>query len=459
MKSLLFSTVLTILLASVQVPAAVLTVTTLADTDDSVCDSQCSLREAVERAAPADTIIFARDLRGGTIQLSKTLVIQRRLTIDGPNRRRITLKGDNTFRIIETRTDGTSSMVISIDGLIIRDGQAINADGGGFYVGGGAVLNLTNVGILDNSARRGGGIYMAGGTLYLIDSAVAGNTADGENGGGGIDIYRTIVRIMNSTISGNRSTSAVDGAGGVRLTDSQGWYIIGTTIAFNSSNGSDRTSAGGLVALNGIPGPLHNTILAKNTGANPDYYGRGGASYSLIGATDQIAHGLSGNIVGSIDNPVDPHLGALAENGGGLPTHALLPGSLAIDSGINGESIDRTGQPLKIDQRGFNRLVNSTVDRGAYEFNAPQFTTTSTITGQVIDAGGRGVSGARIILRDGDGALRSIVQTNPFGFYRLTQIAPGATYALDCVGKRNSFSAKSLLVEETVEYLDFQAVN
>src|SRR5215213_6910318 len=102
MKSLFFSTVLMILLASIRLPAAVLTVTTLADTDDSVCDAQCSLREAVATAAAADTIIFARDLRGGTIQLSKTLLIQRRLTIDGPNKRRITLKGDNTFRIIET---------------------------------------------------------------------------------------------------------------------------------------------------------------------------------------------------------------------------------------------------------------------------------------------------------------------------------------------------------------------
>jgi CSLREA domain-containing protein len=457
MKSLLLSTVLTILLASIRLPAAVITVTTLADTDDSVCDAQCSLREAVETAAPADTIIFARDLRGGTIQLSKTLLIQRRLTIDGPNKRRITLKGDNTFRIIETLTDGTSGMVISIDGLIIRDGQAVNGDGGAIYVNGSSVLNLTNVGIINNTARRGGAVYMAGGTLYLIDSTVAGNTATGEGTAGGIDIFRTIVRIMNSTISGNQSTATDDGTGGIRLTDSQGWYIIGSTIAFNSTTGTSVISAGGLSALNGIPGPMQNTILAKNTGINPDYYGRGGASYSLIGATDRIANGLSGNIVGSIENPVDPHLGVLAENGGGLPTHALLPGSLAIDSGNNNQSIDRSGQPLTIDQRGFNRIVNSTVDRGAYEFNAPPAIRSSTITGQVIGQGGRGVSGALMQLRDAGGALKFAV-TNPFGFYRFVNVEANQFYTIECLDKRNIFQNQQVLVEEAVEYLNFQAV-
>jgi len=60
---------------------------------------------------------------------------------------------------------------------------------------------------------------------------------------------------------------------------------------------------------------------------------------------------------------------------------------------------------------------------------------------------------------NGGGDAVRIVQTNPFGFYRLTNVAPDAAYTIDCDGKRNIFSAKNILVEESVEYLNFQAVN
>ncbi len=55
-------------------------------------------------------------------------------------------------------------------------------------------------------------------------------------------------------------------------------------------------------------------------------------------------------------------LGPLADNGGPTLTHALLPGSPAIDAG------DNTDAP-EWDQRGpgFPRIVNGTIDIGAFE--------------------------------------------------------------------------------------------
>jgi CSLREA domain-containing protein len=447
MKFLLISTFFIILFLTFNSSAAVLTVTTLADTDDLVCDSHCSLREALYASVGGDTIIFARELRGGTIQLTESLVIQRRITIDGPNKRRITLKGDNTFRILEAHG------VVSIDGLIIRDGNTDSGDGGGINSGG--LLNLTNIAILNCTAQRGGAIYMLGGTLFLADSTIANNTATGDTlTAGGIDTYTGTVNIINSTISGNRLTSTADGAGGILITNPRSWFIRQSTIAYNSSNGTSGRSAGGLVALNGFAGPVNNSILAKNTGLNPDFYGQSGGTYNIVGISDRFPGET--NIVGALDNPVDPQIAPLAENNGGLPTHALLPNSSAIDSGSNNQALDRRGQPLIIDQRGYTRIINSTVDRGAFEFNSQSFLANSTITGQVTTASGRGVSGARIILRDEKGETR-FAMTNSFGFYRFTDVPANSSFSIECLDKRYSFSAQNVLIEEAVEYVFFRA--
>lgn len=298
------------------VSAAVLTVTTLADTDDAVCDSQCSLREAIDAAANGDTIIFAREIRGGTIQLTRTLepAVGKFVKIDGPNRRRITLRGDNKFRVIESHGN------LWIDGLIIRDGNAVDKDGGGILATG--ILNLTNVAIINNTARRGGGIFITGGTLFLADSLLAGNTAEGDSSAGGIDAsFGTSLRINNSTISGNRSLSTIDGVGGLRLNVVDSCSIVSSTIAFNTSDGTSTTSAGGIAASSSTAflGPVANTILAKNSALNnPDHFRGFGARNSLIGIaspTSGLVNGVNGNIVGSASAPADPVLGPLFDNG------------------------------------------------------------------------------------------------------------------------------------------------
>ncbi|MCA9054714.1 MAG: hypothetical protein KDA75_12805, partial [Planctomycetaceae bacterium] len=72
-------------------------------------------------------------------------------------------------------------------------------------------------------------------------------------------------------------------------------------------------------------------------------------------------------------------LGPLADNGGPTLTHALLPGSFALDWGDTNLAVDVTNgnAPLTVDQRGapFYRVFGRTVDIGAFEHQP--FRTTS----------------------------------------------------------------------------------
>ena len=56
-----------------------------------------------------------------------------------------------------------------------------------------------------------------------------------------------------------------------------------------------------------------------------------------IGAGEGVSGFVATDIVGTGDSPIDPRLAPLADNGGRTLTHALLPGSLAIDAGVTGE--------------------------------------------------------------------------------------------------------------------------
>ena len=122
-----------LLLGSQQVKTAqaatitVITVDTLVDENDHSCsEGDCSLRDAIETAAPEDTIEF--DV-SGTITLGGTeLNFNKNLTIIGPGARSLTISGANTSRIFSIG----SSATVTISGLTITNGKkAAGLDSGG----------------------------------------------------------------------------------------------------------------------------------------------------------------------------------------------------------------------------------------------------------------------------------------------------------------------------------------
>jgi hypothetical protein len=223
-----------------------------------------------------------------------------------------------------------------------------NSAYGGIH--GGFDVTVTNSTISGNSAAvSGGGIY---GASSIVNSTISGNSA-ADTGGG---IYGAS-SIVNSTISGN---SAETSGGGIY--NNSGLHLENSTIAGNSAG-----SGGGI--YNGLPSQLQisNTIL--NAGASGENIFNDGGTVTSEGYNLSSDDG-GGYLNGPGDQiNTDPLLGPLQDNGGPTLTHALLPGSPAIDAG------DPNFSPPPInDQRGchFDRVFNGRIDIGSFETQPPR---------------------------------------------------------------------------------------
>ena len=91
-----------------------------------------------------------------------------------------------------------------------------------------------------------------------------------------------------------------------------------------------------------------------------------GLAPAPVGAPD-----INGNLIGtpSVSSTIiNPLLGPLADNGGPTFTHALLPGSPAVDAG-SPVAVAGVGGVPEFDQRGapWSRVVGGRIDMGAVE--------------------------------------------------------------------------------------------
>jgi hypothetical protein len=208
------------------------------------------------------------------------------------------------------------------------------------YYGDGLFLSLVDCWLKNNTAATSGGGLATGGLnehVTLIGTTISGNTASGKwasNGGGGAFIYGGSLTMQNCTVSGN---TAVRDGGGIFITPN-----TLCEIDFVTATGNTAARGGGL-SLQGAVGAINNTIVCGNTAT---------ADNNVFGAipTPGGAHNLINQ---------DAMLGALADNGGPTPTHALLTGSPAINGGVAGTAT--------YDQRGVPRDQGNAPDIGAYE--------------------------------------------------------------------------------------------
>src|SRR5262249_25256450 len=182
--------------------------------------------------------------------------------------------------------------------------------------------------------------------------------------------------VETCTISGN-SCRFVGGGIGVRGTTAA---IRNSTIAFNTVASDDSGSGGGIFVQRAVDAPsaltLQGTIVAENkrgaAGLRDDIFGTVAASANnlvgdgtgLLGTAVEGMGGTNGNLIGTAADPINPLLAPLADNGGPTRTHALLPGSPAINAGFNFAG-------SATDQRGALRTAGGGTDIGAFEVQLP----------------------------------------------------------------------------------------
>lgn len=272
-------------------------------------------------------------------------------------------------------------------------GDGGSAFGGGLSLGyeGFGELNLVRSTLYLNSAS--GGDAGVGGSRGLSPTSNGSFGPDGDPGdafgGGGFITGSARFVPVNSTISSNSVTSgnlqggyggavaggglAYDGEEGEEGRDSSfeppsfsdgvefsgNYTIYNSTIAYNQLNASGFEAAGGGVAIlarDDVSIELLSTIVSENTGA-------------ISSASDDVGNGefgLSSSWVGTEETAPLLLDATIAFNDGPTQTHALEPGSPAINAGT-----DQIG--LATDQRGtgFPRTIGLETDIGAYEVDLP----------------------------------------------------------------------------------------
>lgn len=386
-------------------------VTKRQDTNDGVCNADCSLREAILAAAanPGSdqinvgtgtfvlTIPGADEDEGATGDLdikgvSVTITGQGPgITIidaTGLGDRAIDVRVDASTVTLEalTVTGGnclsngggihTFQGLLVLDNVIVRDNHAAES-GGGIYsyageliVQGGSVIRnnscstlwygggifcmngtLTDSTVSANLAGAGGGIASpsGGGSITVSGSTIAHNRTEGFDGGG-IYTEGATISVSNSTLTDNysgRQAGAIYAA-----TPTVSVTLDGVTVSGNSSS-----SGNSLVVYNSATMIFTNTIISGNcsTFSGGVFSSTGGNIESPGNTCELIGPGDDVNVVNTLLSPLGSY---------GGPTRTLFPltGSPVLDDGLN-------AQCLGVDQRGELR-TDGACDVGAVERQA-----------------------------------------------------------------------------------------
>lgn len=339
------------------------------------------------------------------------------------------ISGTNSSNIVRmVQVDGSTVL----DGFTITGGQAHIGfgDGGGLWCDGqgpGGVCNpvLSHLLFSGNTANYGGAVFNYGYNVgdsspTITDVTFVGNHADQEGGaifnygflGASSPTLNRVTFESNDALNGGAMGNLVGSSGTSspvinnatffdNLATGNGGAVYNRALnsgavvspEFTNVTFSQNSAAHGGAMYNfgesgGSSTPvLVNTILwGDSAGTGPEIENNASTSSLSYSVVEGGCGAITGASCGAGMLSTDPHLGALANNGGETKTMALLAGSSAIETGQN------SGAPAK-DQRGHNRPLDSdgngtaTVEIGAFEVDAKAtFRSTGSLDGWLLES-------------------------------------------------------------------------
>jgi CSLREA domain-containing protein len=238
--------------------------------------------------------------------------------------------------------------------------------GGGIYTNNFSDVTLSDTTIRDNAARYGGGLCSVWESTTTLDGCTVSGNIAGYSGGGIYGGTGATLALTNTTVSDN---SAYEHGGGIHNYMDSAATLTFVTVTDNTADVDNDGSGdgGGLYNLGTFT--MTNTIVAVNEdkgGEDRDCSGTFvSGDYNLLGIGDSAGCTFTPqphDQVGTAASPIDPLLGLLRDNGGDTLTHALLPGSQAINGGSCVVGVET-------DQRGLSRPYGDDCDVGAYELH------------------------------------------------------------------------------------------
>ena len=298
-------------------------------------------------------------------------------------------KGDNTDNVYHVVIAGPDARNAVLDGFTITGGNANDIDGGSIVMPGdlmiyrsigGGIYNwadsftIANCVISGNAARDGGGMHNYGEAVFT-NCVFKDNTA--TMSGGGLYNSNNDSVFANCVFTGNKTTGTTYGGAGMCVLGGSP-VIVNCLFADNSAT----VAGGGFYSHQGSPKLVNNTITnntapagngggayyAQNAGSNPAITnciitGNAGGDAAQSGSGGSITY--KATIIGGVSYDADGIAAPLS--GGALfigGDYRLAAGSPAINKGINAPGVtipdtDLSGKP---------RIVNKTIDMGAYEF-------------------------------------------------------------------------------------------
>jgi hypothetical protein len=336
---------------------------------------------------------------GGTATINNSIVRDNEASGEGEgggiqNGATLTINGST---ISGNLAAGSRGGGISNSGTLTINDSTISNNAGSGYAGGGGIYNegdfeergtatLTNTIVSGNASNEGGGISNRG-DMTLLDCTVSGNEATYT--GAGISNGGTMT-VNGSTISANVGEGPPEPEPEPFSASGGGFHNAGTLTLINSTLSGNVVDGSGAAILNTQYATL--TITSCTLSGNSSAWDDG-----IVGGTLQVRNtivdGDCGNVSidslgGNIESPGDTcgfsqvedqagvpsiqlKLGALANNGGPTDTHALEPGSVAIDTVPDGGCVDPQGKPLLTDQRAVDRPQGPACDVGSVEWVQP----------------------------------------------------------------------------------------